>query len=188
MSKSPSVSVDGNVSKLRSVREYVNRFGELVTSQVRDRFKEKGLDESGAAATLDPTPMEPPIGYNPQPSMFDLIQKQVQLELSRQGLEKGLEDFMEADDFDIGDDYEPESPYEDNFMMSAKELMAIGSQVLKDRGMMVNAQGEIVPINPASSMDATEEPARKRQGATKEPRETLDASARKAPKIKADEE
>jgi len=64
----------------------------------------------------DPTPMEPPIGFNRQPSLAEQIRTMVRSEALRQAAEKaGAESFEEADDFEVGDDYDPSSPYEQDF-------------------------------------------------------------------------
>lgn len=59
----------------------------------------------------DPTPMAPPIGYRPQPSIADMIRQQV-LAISRDAAREGNESLEEADDFEVGDDPEISSPYE----------------------------------------------------------------------------
>jgi len=73
----------------------------------------------------DPTPMAPPIGYNPQPSLAEQIRAMVrssQLALEAERL--GAETFEEADDFEM-DDVDPSSPYEENFdPVPARELKA----------------------------------------------------------------
>lgn len=72
------------------------------------------LDESGSEV-VDSTPMAPPIGYNPTPSMIDHIRNLIRRELSEHADQVGAETFEEADDFDVGDDYDPTSPYEEVF-------------------------------------------------------------------------
>lgn len=75
------------------------------------------LDEHGHEIP-DPVPMAPPVGYNKQPSMMENIRSMIRSEHLRQAaLAAGAETFDEADDLDIddADDYEPASPYENNF-------------------------------------------------------------------------
>ncbi|UYD39205.1 MAG: hypothetical protein [Wigfec virus K19_143] len=60
-------------------------------------------------------PMAPPIGYKKQPSMVEHIRNMVRSEMVRQAAEaKGFETFEEADDFDVADDLEPLSGYEND--------------------------------------------------------------------------
>lgn len=74
-----------------------------------------GLDEHGREIA-DPTPIAPPIGYNKQPSMMENIRNMIRSERLRQEVEAaGAETFEEADDFDVGEDFDPTSPYEENF-------------------------------------------------------------------------
>lgn len=64
----------------------------------------------------NPTPVAPPIGYKKQPSLHEQIREMVRSEKLRQEVEAaGFETLEEADDFDVGDDYDPTSPYEYNF-------------------------------------------------------------------------
>lgn len=64
----------------------------------------------------DPTPMAPPVGFKPQPSMVEIVRAQIAGERLRQEAEAaGLETFEEADDFDVQDDFDPSSPYEEMF-------------------------------------------------------------------------
>lgn len=70
----------------------------------------------------DSTPMAPPIGYNPQPSMFE--QMRAMQEAQRSMLLAGQDEtFEEADDFDIEDDpADPSTPYEEFFLGSVGSL------------------------------------------------------------------
>lgn len=73
------------------------------------------LDEFGREIP-DPTPMAPPVGYKRQPTMAEVIRQQIQGEaLARAAREMGKESWEEADDFVIGDDYDPSSPWEEQF-------------------------------------------------------------------------
>lgn len=66
---------------------------------------------SDGREVVNPLPIAPPIGYNPTPSMFDVIRAQIQRA-------KLLEDDAvaetpdEANDFDMDDEWEPSSVYE----------------------------------------------------------------------------
>lgn len=68
------------------------------------------LDDNGQFYP-DPTPIAPPIGYTREPSMWDIIREKRNKEfLALQAA--GFETEEEANDFAVGDDYEPESPHE----------------------------------------------------------------------------
>lgn len=65
---------------------------------------------------LDPTPIAPPVGYMRQPSLAEQVRQMVISERLRQEAEAaGMESFEDADDFDVGDDFDPSSPYEQDF-------------------------------------------------------------------------
>lgn len=77
----------------------------------------------GGAEVPDPVPMAPPVGYVKQPSMFEHMREMIRRELSQAAAESGVESFEDADDFEVGDDYDPRSPYEEEFEgVSVREL------------------------------------------------------------------
>lgn len=80
------------------------------------KMERKELTPDGAALIPDPTPIAPPLGYVKQPSITERIRDMVRSEHLRIAAEAaGAETFEEADDFDIGDDHDPSSPYEEVF-------------------------------------------------------------------------
>jgi len=81
----------------------------------RFRPRDLLLDKDGRFLP-DPVPMAPPVGYVKQESMSDIVRRMVQGEhLRLAALEAGQETFDEAEDFDVGDDFDPTSPYEEIF-------------------------------------------------------------------------
>lgn len=71
----------------------------------------------------DDTQIAPPVGFNPQPSLAETIRNMVRSERLRQELEgQDMETFEEADDFDVGDDYDPTTPYENDFDPDYREV------------------------------------------------------------------
>ncbi|UIB81459.1 hypothetical protein [Flyfo microvirus Tbat2_151] len=67
--------------------------------------------------------MAPPVGYKRQPSLADQIREMVRSErLAMEAENAGYETFEEADDFDVGDDYDPQTPYENEFDTPLDEL------------------------------------------------------------------
>lgn len=79
----------------------------------------------------DPDPLEPPIGYKDTPDMWETVQRMVRTELLARELAKDdYGDFEEEDDFNVGDDFEPTSPYENEADVSISELMHAGREEL----------------------------------------------------------
>lgn len=72
------------------------------------------LDERGRER-LDPTPMAPPVGWKPTPSMVEIMRAQIRNELSQAADQEGFETWDEANDFDVQDDFDPSTPYEEMF-------------------------------------------------------------------------
>lgn len=96
------------------IKEVVAAVKNALRFEGRGERKRFGALNGKGAEVLNSTPMQPPIGYNPQPSMFDVMRKMIhdhQAELAQAGLETP----EEADDFDVDDDFDPTSPYEHNF-------------------------------------------------------------------------
>jgi len=88
---------------------------EAVEFERRKPRKRQKLDEKGREI-LDSTPMQPPLGYKKQESLHEQIKRMVVSEQLRLAAEQsGKETFEEADDFDVEDDYDPSSPFEEIF-------------------------------------------------------------------------
>lgn len=120
------------------------------------------LDQNGHEV-LDPTPMAPPVGFIQQPSMFEHIRNLVRTELSRRAAETGeLESFEEADDFDIGDDYDPTSPYEVQFegLAPAPETGVRGGAPSKPSGTPTDSEEPAGEAPEPSSAAPSEKPPR----------------------------
>jgi len=80
----------------------------------------KRHDKDGAEV-LDPVPMQPPLGYKRAPSLSEQIRQQV-IAAKLDELANMEETEDEADDFEVGDDFEPLSPYENDHIPSIKQL------------------------------------------------------------------
>lgn len=67
----------------------------------------------------NPIPMEPPLGFIPQVPLYEQMRDMIRRELSQAAQDQGLETAEEADDFDVDDDYDPQSPFEHDFEPTA---------------------------------------------------------------------
>ncbi|AZL82958.1 hypothetical protein [Apis mellifera associated microvirus 51] len=73
------------------------------------------LDEKGHEV-LDSKPVEAPVKWRRPPTIQEMISNAIRSgELARFAEQQGHETPEEADDFDVGDDYDPSSPYEEHF-------------------------------------------------------------------------
>jgi len=91
--------------------------GQSAPKRAPDKHDENGLEIG------DPTPMEPPLGYRKTLSLSEQIQQQVriaQLKILEDSALDETED--EADDFEIGEDYEPLSAHENDHMPTLANL------------------------------------------------------------------
>lgn len=118
------------MSKLRE--EVVVEEGQPIDNVTLDENGQVIAELSPAGAEiLDPVPMEPPIGYKDQPDMWETVQRMVKTELlARELASQDYGSFEEEDDFEVGDDYEPTSPHENEADVSVAELLAAGREEL----------------------------------------------------------
>lgn len=63
----------------------------------------------------NPVPLAAPFGFSEQPPIWEQIRAMVKRELSAGAEEAGYETEEEANDFDVGDDFDPFSPWEEVF-------------------------------------------------------------------------
>lgn len=61
---------------------------------------------------VNPVPVAPPVGYVKEPTVMEMIDAQVKRHLASLRGDEELDSEEDAVDFDVGDDYEPFSPYE----------------------------------------------------------------------------
>lgn len=97
--------------------------------KLKERLTENGQEK------LDPTPMEPPIGFRRQPTIAEQIREMVRSERLAADLRaKGVETFEEADDFEIADDEpDPQSRWENEYEPSVSELRKREKQAIQAR-------------------------------------------------------
>lgn len=117
---------------------------------------DKRHDENGAEK-LDPVPMQPPLGYKKTLSLSE----QIALQVRRMKLELLNDDSIseteeEADDFEIGDDFEPLSKYENDHIPPIS--------VLKQRAKQIKEQ--IQEQNRRAAIAAHEKALKKPQSVT----------------------
>lgn len=86
------------------------------TTDKTNRFSEEGKE------ILNPTPMQPPLGYKPQKSLHEQIREQIMQMNHLHDNDPETEE--EADDFDIEDDPQPQSRWENDMVPSIKEARA----------------------------------------------------------------
>lgn len=72
------------------------------------------LDENGHEVP-DPRPMTIPSGFKRPETLAEQVQRLVRTSISAYAAAQGKETFEEAEDFDIGDEADPSTPYETFF-------------------------------------------------------------------------
>ncbi|AZL82989.1 hypothetical protein [Apis mellifera associated microvirus 53] len=111
---------------------------------------------------MDPNPAAPNLRFKRQPSYFEQIRNQVKFELSQAAQDKGFETFDEANDFNIGDDFEPYSQHEETFGPDGLSDFERGRFVEPTQGGDPQDQeGEVPPAKPSKNKtpDPGQDPA-----------------------------
>lgn len=108
---------------------------------------------------LDPTPISVPIGWKRPLTLNEQIRQMVRSEeLRRFALSSDQETFEEADDFDVGDDFDPTAPYEQDFDLAAVQAI--------DHGL-VKEPPPPPPSQPKSKMMQDENPDESKRSSKK---------------------
>lgn len=146
----------------------VRRTPRISEEQYREKLGLKRLADDGREVS-NPVPMEPPVGYLKQPSIFENMRAMVRAELSRKAAEEGFETEDEAENFDIPDDREP---------VSKHEYTEMEEEYVKDSARLYN--NEVAASRKRKAAQAamgagSPEPTPERQGRPKGAREALDA-------------
>lgn len=121
---------------------------------IHPKHKPLRLNDRGAGAyeVPDPRPIAPPVGYQRQVPLHEQIRAMVRSERLRQEVEAaGFETVEEADDFDVGDDFEPSAPYEIDFDPGDPEYKA---PVPEPEGGQGRPQGAAEPAEPLDGLEA----------------------------------
>lgn len=96
--------------------------------------KKIGIDEKGREI-ISKEPLALKLGLKKPESLQDKVRRMIRLEASLYAEAQGKETFEEADDFDVGDDFDPTTPYEvpaDNEGYSGPTVKQNGEIVLDD--------------------------------------------------------
>lgn len=98
------------------------------------RLNEKGQE------VLDPNPVAVPVGFRKPPSLHEMIAKYVRA-ASEDAKNRDMDTFEEADDFEVGDDYDPQSPWEMEFdPLLGKEVTRAEKAYLDQQRSLFDAQ------------------------------------------------
>lgn len=83
------------------------------THELEQSVQSLYLDENGHEKP-NPVPMQPPVGYRRQPTIAEQMRMMIRT-ASLEAAQAGAETEEEANDFDVGEDMEPHSPWENDF-------------------------------------------------------------------------
>lgn len=80
------------------------------------KIRQKLAERKGRKEYPDPTPVEMAVKFRRPPTLQEQIRQMVRSErLAQEAQRMGADTFEEFDDFDVGDDFDPTSPYETVF-------------------------------------------------------------------------
>lgn len=126
--------------------DIVNADGEVISPEtVEYSYTRDGRKEIGKEYP-NPIPMEAPIGHTPHEPIWEMIRRMV-LEHAR-GQAQGetgdeMETEEEADDFDVGDDFDPSSPWEEHHEPTDPWPMSTAARQLEQAIAEKRNQGRI---------------------------------------------
>lgn len=95
------------------------------------------LDKNGHEI-LDQTPLSLPVGFKRPETLAEQVQRLVRTSVSREAAAAGAETFEEAEDFDVDDEVDPTSPYEEHFDPTLGK--SISAQEFKDNEQIYRAR------------------------------------------------
>lgn len=111
--------------------ESVKEFREKLEN-IRTRLNEDGSEKQGRRG-----PIAPPIGYQKQASLVEMMRSMIRSERLAMAAEAaGYETFEESEDFDAEDDFDPSSPWENDFDPPIRELAEAGKAEIKRKQVL----------------------------------------------------
>lgn len=126
--------------------EIVNEDGEVIDQDtVEFSYTRKGRHELGKEYP-DPRPMEAPLGQAPYEDIWVTIKRMVLDHAKMQAEKEGDEEFDsedEANDFDVGDDFDPASPWEEHHEPTDPWPMSTAARELEQRIIEHRNKGRI---------------------------------------------
>lgn len=146
----------------------VRRVPRISEEEYRTKLGLKSLTDDGKSV-LSPVPMDPPVGYIKQPSIFENMRSMVRAELDRQAKDQGFETADEAEDFNIGEDRDPLSKHE--FTEMDEEFVTSTATNYNNAIVSAKKQKAAQAAMPASSPEG----GQAGQGPAEPAREALDA-------------
>ncbi len=106
----------------------------MIKQMKPEYIKNREADKNNNREHPCPIPLAPPLGFIRQPSITEQIRDMVRSETLKNAAElSGHGSFEDEDDFDVGDDYDPRSPYENEFDPSISELTEAGTAAQTER-------------------------------------------------------
>lgn len=139
------------------------------------RQKEAHQKYENGEEIMDPTPIAPPVGYKKAPTIAEQVRNLIRSERLRHEAEaQGYESFEESDDFNVGDDFDPRSPYEEVFEPTPQPTeedrlgalgKAIGDTIFSRLGGDPEAASAVPPQGPSNAPSETAGPTPATRGA-----------------------
>lgn len=122
--------LDGNFPVDQYMIDYFDPTSGELTFTKRISNSDRYLNKAGQEIP-DPRPAAPALGKKPGMNIRDYIATMVRSEKMQQELDaQGVETFEEANDFEVGEDYFPDSQYENDLEPSVAELIREGTASL----------------------------------------------------------
>lgn len=157
-------------------------FPEVVTSdgvvlspeEVAYAYTREGRHQVGVEYP-NPVPLEAPLGYVPSKPLYEQIREMVQKELSEAAAAAGMETLEESEDFDVGDDMDPMSPWELEYEPTRPWFTSVEVEAAERRALAARQEAELrggggaQPPSAKPSSDAPASPAADSSAANAKP-------------------
>jgi len=94
---------------------------------VREQSVQSRYLDAAGREIPNPTPLAPPVGYVKRPTIAEQMRQMIR-QASYEAANMGAETEEEANDFDVGEDMEPNSPWEHDFDIDPAYEMMLARQ------------------------------------------------------------
>lgn len=109
-----------------------------------DPMDGKAFHDQFGREIVNPLSLAPPVGYRPEPTVMELIERQLAIRLAQLAGDDEVDTAEEADDFDMEEEWDPTSLYE------IRELVEEAPRLRGSETVESVASADGVPVTPAA--------------------------------------
>lgn len=127
--------VEVNVEPRFTLRHKEPKHGRNLTEKMvlagwtDDPMDGKAFHDPFGREIVNPLQLAPPVGYRPEPTVMELIERQLAIRLAQLSGEDEVDSMEEADDFDMEEEWDPTSLYEIRELVEESPRLPAGETV-----------------------------------------------------------